>query len=226
MKDYFSMNNLKQATLLGMVVGAMAVPRILQAAGPGSSFRVLAVFPSMIIVAAAATAWGRCGGMSGPFPEWKTMRSGILAGLLAGILMAVMLSYDDARMISLLRQGGSADAVTLSFPATVDGGIASVLWSAGFETLFFIAATMSFLARVSRRLWITISLAVCFRILVAYGTASSHGVEGVIINKLGGLGIGTLIACLLYARTGLPSAMVMSAAVNLRHLVRVLMEGS
>jgi len=43
--------------------------------------------------------------------------------------------------------------MALRYPASLGGCVAVMLWSASFETMFFQAATMSFLMRVADRLW-------------------------------------------------------------------------
>ena len=134
----------------------------------------------------------------------------------------------DAASVPL--DDGGFDIVTSQFgieyadPAAFDeaarllapgGRLALLLWSAGFETFFFVAATMSFLARLTRRQWVAVSGAALFRMFVATVQLEAAQVWEAIPLSPAASAVSAAVASLLFARYGLPAAMLFSAGLGL-----------
>ena len=218
-----TISNLKQATALAALVSVMAIPRIIEGE-LGILPRLLMAFPAMTLVAGSATAWGKHGGMCGPWPERHVAARGMRVALIAGFAMAPVLLAFDFDLKTVMAAALRPHAVTLAFPETVSGCLALMLWSAGFETLFFRAGTMAFIARVTRRLWIAVLGSVLLRAFVTFMLMTPADVSTVMIVRLIGVSVLSAVACLLYARAGLPAAMLFAAVLESRHLLRLLLE--
>lgn len=238
-----TVSNLKQAAALGAIVSVMAIPRIIEGGGDIIS-RMVMIFPAMTLVAGAATAWGKYAGMPGLFPARETQARGLRVALVAGLAMApLLLAFDSdlqAAMAEALRsrpvppgfnpmqaamiKAWRARAVALAFPESVSGCLALALWSAGFETVFFRASTMAFLARVTRRQWIAVAGSVLIRGFVMLMMITLADVDFLLMVRLGGVMALSAVSCLLYARAGLPAAMLFAAILESRHLVRLFLE--
>lgn len=223
MRKYLAVANLKNAAILGIAVGLMALPRILEGKDRLVLVRMIAVFPSMIIVAGAVTAWGNRAGMCGPFPDKARTRAGTCIALVAGLLIAPFLFWQDAGTADLLSKTAFLSELHLPFPSTLTACLALILWSAGFETLFFRAGTMSLLTRVTNRQWIAIAGAVLLRLSVNVLKIGQVDMDAMMILELAGMIVVTTVGCILYARAGLPAAMTFAATIDARHLVRWLM---
>ncbi len=210
MRQYLTIQNLKQAAVIGAVVGFMAVPHILEKGSDTGELAIVllfAVFPLMTVVAGSVTAWGRTGGMVGPFPAESRVRTGVFVAVGVGLLVSPLLFWLDS-------------VLAVPLPKSTLSCMALMLWVAGFETLFFRASTMSFMARVSGRQWPGIVCAVLLRMLVGVIQITEPLSDWPSVIKLVTFGGGTAFGCILFARAGLPAAMAFSAVLVLRVLVR------
>ncbi|MBN1669932.1 MAG: hypothetical protein JXR37_02790 [Kiritimatiellae bacterium] len=220
MRDYLSEKNLLKAAALGAVVTLMAVPRI-EAGGLRVGVFAVGAFLGSTLVGGMATAWGTRAGMCGLFPDTRRILYGsAAAALLASVLMPLAALFDPILKAAVAEAGGER-LLSLQFPDTAFGVLALILWSAGFSTLFFAAASVSFFARVCRRQHIAIALAVGLQVLVRYqqlaGGGVSHGVPLFLAESI----VAGLVPCLLFARAGIIPAAVFNAVLDARHLWRV-----
>jgi len=221
-RTFLTLENLKRAAGVGFVVSAMAVPRVLEAGrSQGSIFLLIALFPVMIVVAGAATAWGGAAGMYGLFPERRRLLWGVGIAFAAGIAALPLLLRSEAGFREALGDGDPA-ACGLAFPVSLGACFALMLWSAGFETMFLQAGTMSFVGRVTGSLPAAMVCAVATAVMIMFLKVSGSGVDTMMAARLARTGLTCLIACLLYARAGLPAAMVFNAVIESRHMLRLL----
>ena len=222
MRTYLTIHNLRRATVLGCAVAVMSIPRILEG-GIYFGFRIFSLFPLLIIIAGAVTAWGNCGGMVGPFPGRNPSYRGLGIAIVAALILVPVLFAFDSGVLRQLAENKGPDSllVRLAFPTDVRGCLAIVLWSAGFDTLFFKGATMSFLARLTKRQSVAVVGSVLFSVAITSSKFTHMGMA------LSGLGIVTaavtsIAGCLIYARGGLIPAMAFGSLLSARHLVRLL----
>ena len=215
MRDYLSLHNFWKALALGSVVTVMAVPRIVQGEldvrlyGP-------AALAAMTLVGGAVTAWSRHGQMCGAFPDTRRLLVGLgLATLLCVLLLPVYRVWLDPIFRAALEQTGNERLLRLRYPATWHGALALLLWSAGFEALFFVAGSMSFMARLTRCAWISGIGVVALRVLVVSRMITDAGIMDGTWLFLGAAAVSTALSCLLFARTGLPAVMLFAAGLNL-----------
>jgi len=221
-KKYLSITNFRRAAGIGGLAGLMALPRILEGGGPVIS-RVVAVFPAMILAAGAATAWGDTGGLCGVLPDRDRVRRMVLIAAVMGVVLLPLQFWVDAGLAEALIGSEDTAMLSLAFPGSVASCLSLILWGAGFETLFFKAATMSFVARVTRRQWAAVMCAVIFGMAVGWLKLDAAGVDlGPMGNvRLAAIGLVSVLGCVLYARGGLPAAMVFVAVLDVRHLLRL-----
>jgi hypothetical protein len=95
------------------------------------------------------------------------------------------------------------------------------LWSAGFETVFFYAAAPSFIVRVTGRLWTAYVFSALLRMLVTLHQMANAGIAEAEHLFAAGSVVASFVTCLLFVRGGLPAAMVFTAVLNLRLLLRL-----
>jgi hypothetical protein len=86
--------------------------------------------------------------------------------------------------------------------------------------MFLQAATMSFLSRITGRQWMAVAMAVMLRMIL-----TSHQLDELHILAGSQLlmfiaGLVTMASCILFARFGLPAAMVFSAGTCLHVMLR------
>lgn len=225
MSAYLTSANLSQAARIAAVTGLMAIPRILDRSdGNASIILALSTFPLLAIIAGAATAWGEHGGLSGVFPDRRRVMPWTFAAVFVGIvLLPVMLWGDSYRQLSLSED----DALRLAneVPKNTDAAIALILWSAGFETVLFQAGIMSFVARLTGSGIAAIVAGPVFKVFVFVLQCASSGFGPVSPFVAGGAIATSSIACVLYARAGLPAAMAFNAVISSRHLIILITGG-
>jgi hypothetical protein len=160
----------------------------------------------MTLVSAAATAWGDQGGLRGLFPERRYVIRGLMAALLFGIIaLTLKVRLTDP----ILKLSLPPKMLALSFPATAAGLAGIILWAAGFENMFFNVAATSYFTRLSHNMWLAVALSASFRTFVASRLLMSAGIESPLLLSLNA--VSCLIACTLFATSGLPAAMLFSA---------------
>lgn len=207
MAAYLTSANLARAAYIGGVAGLMAVPRILEKAN-GDLLRVVSAFLLMTIVAGAVTAWGEAGGMRGPFPDWRKVLPWTIGSIAVALLLVpFMLWYD------------SIPQLARDIPKSADAAIALVLWSAGFETLFFQAGLMSFIARLTGSGIAALAAGPALKLFVVLLQWAHFGFGPVPPLVIVGTVVTVGMAGVIYSRAGLPATMAFNAIIAGRHLL-------
>ncbi len=220
MREYLSLSNLRRASLLGSLVTLMSIPRIMQA-GMDLTFYVPAALTSMILVSGAATAWGRHAGMCGLFPGRRRMWAGIGIATTLSLLLLPVYECCYPFFERAIQESSRPGLAALQYPTTIGGCLALMLWSAGFETMFFRAATISLLARLSHRQWVAVSLSVILCLGATQMSLAAAGIKEARWAFYASAAAANLVGVLLFARTGLPAAMVFAAGLQLHLLLRL-----
>ena len=177
----------------------------------------------MMFIAGAVTAWGRRAGMAGIVTDRRTLWSGLaLAVLLALLALPVYLLELDALLRDALRRATGSTLMNLSYPATIRGCLALMLWSAGFQTMFLVAAPMSLFARLTNRSSAALGLCLALRAYVQHRQMAEAGIIAALPLFLIPALATTLAGGFLFARYGLAPAMLFAAALDLRLLLHAL----
>lgn len=222
MREYLAFINLNRALALAAVGTVMALPRLVQA-GDRIGLRVMGCLLGMTFAAGTVTAWGTKAGLRGPC---RRVRETVI-GLGAALLLALILFPVQQFVVHPLFEKAvlsSADAqwIGLQLPATIHDWLALALWSAGFQTLFCVAAPTCLAARLTGRVWPAIVLTaalsgfVVSQQLVAYHVGLSRGL---LVTASAAKG---LLACLMYLRFGLAPSAALMVGFNLHLLWKVL----
>jgi hypothetical protein len=219
MHQYLSQRNLISAVALGFLITIMTIPRLVVWGVPLGLY-IPASFLSMTLVSGTATAWGTSAGMCGPFPEQRRQLAGIaIAAALALLALPLFMLCVDPVMVPALSATGN-EMLLRHYPVTPDGKIALLLWSAGFETMFFHAGAMSLVSRITRRQWVAVTACVALRLFIASHQLAELHIPAANPFLLVVSGVVTTASCLLFARFGLPTAMVFSAGICLNVMFR------
>ena len=221
MREYLTTVNFTRALALGTVVTAMALPRLAQAGGY-AGWRAGGCLVTMTLAAGAVTAWGAKAGLRGPYRgAGETARGCGVALLLALLLSPAQHWIVQPLVADAVRSSADAQWIRLQIPASAHDWLALVLWSAGFQTLFCVAAPTCFAARLTERVWPAIVLTMVFSGYVALRQLDLYHVE---------CGRGLLVAVpaaksflgfLVYVRFGLAPSSVLFAGLNLHLLWNV-----
>lgn len=215
MRVYLSETNLVKAAILAAVVILLSVPRLVQCGEPLILY-LPATFAAMLLVGGAVTAWGRSAGMPGIATDRRTLGAGAAA---AAALTIVALPAQVFWLDPLLRRAMGAalapSTAALSYPATIGGCLALLLWSAGFQTIFLQAAPMSFFIRLTGRPLVALSLCLALRVYVTHRQVLLSGMTDAIAALVALSAAATLAGCILFYRFGLAPAMLLAAGLNL-----------
>ncbi len=218
MRDYLQLANLRRAAVVGFMVTMLAVPRLMMA-GVDLAVYIPACLATMMLVAGAPTAWGHYGGLPGLFPRWARVKRGMTAAVLFALIMFPFALRMDALRWELLEVGQIEHWRVMPPPTTAADIVALLLWRAGFEALFFQAATICLLARLFRDWRPALIGAVLLRGAV---TAAQMGYD------LGGdyawwflayTLIDAVLAGGLYVIAGWPATAVFVVLLGLRHFL-------
>ena len=151
MRTYLAAGNLVKALALAVPVTLLSYPRFREADVDAPLYALVAMV-LMTLSAGAVTAWGGQGGMVGAFPGRRRLLLGLAAGAgLALLMLPLRLFIVDPIVHPIIVATGNTRLLRLTYPGSHAGRMAVMLWSAGFETLFFTATAMAFAARLSQR---------------------------------------------------------------------------
>lgn len=217
MREFLDESNLARAAMVSAGTTLAALPRILQA-GTAPVLLGVALFILTLFVAGAATAWGTKGDLRGLFPVWSNLAPALLfSAACALVLIPLFLFVFDPHMTQRLAEAGANDLLARSFPEQAGEILALALWAAGFETLFFLAGTMSTVARLSGQAWTAVVCAVLLRLFISSRQFMEAGLDaGDFALYTAPLLAGTA-ASLLYARGGWPAAGLFALLMAGRH---------
>lgn len=216
MRQYFSEANFVKAISLAIPLTLMSAPRILYGGFDPLLF-LPAAFISLTLLSGMATAWSRHGRLPGLFPA----RRALLGGLGAAIALTVVVAplayfFIDPVMRQVVADTGSERLLRLEYPESARETIALVLWVAGFQVAFFVAASMSFFARLLHSRWAALAAAVAVRAFVAHlQVARGHLGYGAALFLVD-TSATTALSCWLFARFGLLPPVLFALLVNLR----------
>lgn len=217
MRDFVSERNLRKAFWIGSAVTLTAVPRM-QLAGVNLGIYIPAGLLSMVAASGVATAWGRYGGLHGFVPHWRRAISGVTIAFGVAMLAWWPATRLDVALFELLHQAATPSWLTLRYPADPVAVMALLLWVAGFETVFFQAAVISYLARLTRDWRPALAGAVVLR-----GWIWHNQINGLLDGKIppGWMVLAVMtdaaVAGGLYVKAGWPAAAAYAVTLNLRH---------
>jgi len=215
MRDYLSLGNLWKAVLLGAAVTVMSIPRMIQGGMPLELFVPLALF-CMTLVCGAASAWGDKGGLCGLFPGWRRTGIGLgIAAIVTIIAAPLTASWLDPAMRAAIEASGDEKALALAYPESAAGKLAAMLWSGSFHVMFLVVAAMSFMARLTRKVGISVGLVVVLRSAVALYKLQHVGVTDGAVLFVVLSAAETGCSCLLFARTGLVPVVILAMGLDL-----------
>lgn len=214
MRKYLKPANLATAAVIGLIVSIMAIPRMLNGELPLSIY-FPAAFLAMTLFSGAVTAWGGCAGMNG----LMTDRTKLVPGLLIVLLFSLLVIPIQVNVLTPLIHARFASAagksfMALRYPPTLDGKIALLLWSAGFESIFFYAAPMSYFSRLSGNRWIALILTAIFRIFVVFKGLNNEGL-GLSATMITTTVAASATGCMIYGFSGLVPVMAFAACITL-----------
>jgi hypothetical protein len=219
MRDYLTVANFTRAFALAAAMTVMALPRLAIARPKDLVLNAAAALAAMILVSGAATAWEKKGGLAGLFPSRGTMLKGtVLASVLGLAGLLIYLFWLDRLVFGIMEARLDSSTLLLRYPDTIWGGLALVLWTAGFETMFFYAATVSFWSKVFNNAYPAIAMTVLGRVFVTYVQVTSLGLHDSRGIFLLGSMFSAIVSAFLFARTGLVSAMIFNGLLAL-HLL-------
>lgn len=217
MRTYLSFENLVKASALSAVATAMAAPRLIEGR-LSLAFFIPAAFLALVLVGGAATAWSTSAGMAGLFPERRRLLKGLGVALALALIFLPAALWLDPVLRSALEETGDMQRLALRYPATLRGCLALMLWAAGFETIFSLAAVISFLARLTGSAWAALAGAVLLRLWMTYLQCAGAGLESVMPLFMVSSAILMGVGGLLFVRAGLPAAALFTALLDARHL--------
>lgn len=222
MREYLTTANFMRALAMGTVVTVMALPRIAQA-GDQVGLRTVGCLANITLVAGVVTAWGTKAGMRGPLRGMQETACGLAAALLVALILIPVQHWVIHPVFEeAVRSSADGQWVRLQIPATIQDWIALALWSAGFQTLFCVAAPTCLAARLTGRVWPAIVLAVALSGFVASRQMDAYHVEcgrGLLVAASAAKG---LLGCMLYVRFGLAACAALSAGHALHLLWDIL----
>jgi len=215
MRTFLSTSNLYKAAGLAALITVMATGRI-AAGGKNLSLYVPMAFLTMMFIAGAVTAWGRLAGMPGIVTDRAHFLQGALLATAASILaLPVHLWWLDPLIRNTLLTTGNHTMLDMAYPSTIGGRLALVLWSAGFQTIFLVAAPMALFARLTDRRTLAVGLCLILRVYVTHQQIDAGGItDSVPLIYLVSLSA-TTITCILFGWFGMAPAMLFAAGLDL-----------
>lgn len=215
MRDYLTVGNFMRAVALAAAMTAMSSLRLALARPETFILNAAAALVAMTLVCGAATAWERKGGLAGLFPDRPVVFKGLAAAILLGVIgLVVYYAWLDKLIFETMKEKLDVVTLQLRYPRTLAGGIALMLWTASFETMFFYAATISFWARIFNNAYAAMAMAVIGRLFVMYIQITGIGLnDSLHIFMLGGA-FSAIVSAVLYARSGLLSTMVFNGLLT------------
>lgn len=219
MREYLALSNLVKALLLGGIAAAMAMPRIVQA-GMNPVLGGVTAFVAMTMIGGMVSAWNKKAGMAGLFPAWQKCLGGVAVALVAGCCVSVLSLYViDPVVKHVFSVTGNGKSLELMFPDSTKECVGLLLWSAGFEILFFEAGAMSFFARLTNNSSVSVLGAAGLKMFVVFNRLSGLGITDEIPFFVISSGAISAMACILFAKSGLPATVVFSIVLSLRHFL-------
>lgn len=215
MRLYFSERNLFRAITLAIPLSVMSVPRILLSHAD-AKLLIPSAFLSLVLIAGAATAWGRCGGLPGLLPPRAQIVSGLAAALVLALVLAPLAYFGLDPAMRAAMTAGDSPLLRMEYPEGPIETLSLILWVAGFQLVFFVAASMSFFARLLHSRWAALAGAVIVRALVAHLQVRHGHIPTGTWMFIVDTAATTALSCWLFARAGLLPPVAFAILVNLR----------
>jgi hypothetical protein len=215
MRNYVTEPNLLKAAGLSAVVTLMSAGRLVLAGRPLALY-IPATFIAMTLVSGAVTAWGRYADMPGILTDRRTLLRGMaFAAALSLLTVPICVFWLDPILRVAFLHAGRPAVLDLAYPSSISGRLSLLLWSAGFQTLFLVAAPMSLFARLTGRPTSSVLLCLALRAYVSYRQITEAGMfEGSLLLAMSAL-LATAAGCFLFARFGLMPTMLFGAGLDL-----------
>ncbi len=214
MRVFASESNLIKASVLAAVVTVISVGRLVEG-GKSLGLFVPAIFLLMTFIAGAVTAWGQKADMAGIVTSRQVLIRGIvIAALISAVALPAHIFWLDPVLRNALAGAKNPSLLELSFPPTNTGRISLVLWMAGFQVMFLVAAPMSLFARLTNRQSVSFALCIALRAYLTSRQVALHGV-----GENGALLVLVSVCenaaqCFVFARNGLAPAMLLAAGLQ------------
>ncbi|MDP6631747.1 MAG: hypothetical protein QGH42_12180 [Kiritimatiellia bacterium] len=221
MREFLSYRNLLRASALAAIVTLMSIGRLIQGGMPLAIFVPL-TFGVLTFICGAVTAWEHCAGMPGLVTDRRTLLHGSAVALvIAMVVLPLRLLWLDDIIRKALLSAGERSYYELSYPSTLGGVLALVMWSAGFQLLFTQAAPLSLCARLTNSRTISTALCVALHTYIMYTQVVAAGMtELPPLFILAALAQG-LVACLVFGIYGLIPTVVLAIGTDLHLLSNI-----
>ena len=215
MRDFLSESNLRTSLPLSAVLTLMTIGRLVQGDRPLILY-VPMTFLVMMFLAGAVAAWGQRAGMAGLVTERRTLAMGVaVAAGLSLLALPIHLFWLDPTLRTALQGAVQPPVAALTYPPTIGGCVALLLWSAGFQTLFLQAAPMSLAVRLTGSRLAAIGLCLALGIFVTHLHAAKAGMTANAGLMVVSTSVATAAGCMVFARFGLVPAMLLAAGLDL-----------
>lgn len=224
MKEFAREENLKRALLFGALLTLLSIPRLVEVdlALPPPGL-ILFTFGVMTFASGAAMAWQHHGGMAGLFPGKRRTALGTGWAVIAGLVLLSAFFFIDPLLPRELAANAAYQRWGIVYPENEAEVISRILWSAGFQTMFFTAAAMAVFCRVTRNVWVSLLIVLCGRMLITAYRLTALELQAIIPPFLLITALFAIVSCLLFARYGLIPAAACAATIESRHFARLAM---
>lgn len=218
MRQFLAPSNLYKSAALAAPVTLMSAGRIVHAQMP-PVLCIPAMFLMLMFIAGAVNAWGRCAGMPGIAAGRRTFLRGLLVVcMLVPLILPVQIFLLDPLLKPAFLEADAAGLpglAALAYPEAFAGRASLFLWSAGFQTLFLVAAPMALAARITGRWPVAMVVCIILRACICRLQVSEYGLAEHALPFTAAAVLPAAIACLLFARFGLAPAMLFGAGMSM-----------
>lgn len=227
MKEFLREENLKQALVFGAILTFLSVPRLLEVDLPLPPLGlVVFTFGVTAFASGAALAWQHHAGMAGLFPGRRRTWLGAGWALIGGLVLLTAFFYIDPLLPRELAAKAAFHRWGVLYPQNEAEVISRMLWSAGFQTLFFTAAAMAVFSRVIKNVWAALLIVICLRMLITAYRLTMLDLGHIVPPFLLLTALFAIASCLLFVRYGLIPAAALAALIEARHFARLAMPES
>lgn len=220
MREFASETNLLRAAGLAALVTTLSLGRLVDTGRPLHLFAP-ALFLLLLFLCGAVTAWGKRADMAGIATDRATLlRGAAVAAAIALVALPVRMLWIDPVLRAALAATGDGRLLALHYPSTASGRTALLLWSAGFQSMFLVAAPMSLFARLTNRRGASLALCLACRAFLAAKQAGLASLAAEGTPFMLAAVASNAAACLVFAWYGLLPAMLLAAGLELHVLLR------
>ncbi len=218
MRLFLTTSNLYKSAALAGLGTLMSAGRIVHGGMP-PVLCISSMFLMLMFIAGAVNAWGRCAGMPGIATGRPTFLRGLLVVcILVFLILPIRIFWLDPVLKPAMLTADAAGRpglAALAYPDAFSGRMALLLWSAGFQTLFMVAAPMALAARITGCWPVAIVVCIILRACICRLQAAEYGLAEHALLFAAAAVPASAIACWLFARFGLAPAMIFGAGIDL-----------